>query len=498
MPLLSKSAAIAVLSASIFAHSSHAATRYVNIGLTTGADNGTSWSDAYRTVDGVSRALTAATSGDEIWVASGTYKPTALTTRTIGITLRTGIGVYGGFAGTETARDQRNFASNITTLSGDLAGNDPVVTDNSYHVVIGTGVTATGILDGFTITAGNANGATASDQDKGGGLIFLSGTASIRNCRIVNNRVTFGGGGTYIRTASPTFADCTWQSNNGGSFGGAIDMFNGCSPTFTRCSFISNTAVRAGGVEVFGNCFPTFVNCLFRNNVGGAQGGGALFCASTSTATLRNCTLVRNTTTGTGSGVLNNASSTALFNSIVYFNTGAGGTTANQLTSGSTATYSCVQGGFTGTGNISAAPQFVADATGDMHLLPTSPCIDAAANANAGAGNTLDLDRLPRFVDAPSVPDTGVGTPPIIDMGAYEFQPPAIACDGIDFNNDTSLFDPVDIDAFLSVYSEGPCIPAGATCNDIDFNNDTSVFDPCDIASLLLVYSEGPCTLCGQ
>jgi hypothetical protein len=91
-----------------------------------------------------------------------------------------------------------------------------------------------------------------------------------------------------------------------------------------------------------------------------------------------------------------------------------------------------------------------------------------------------------------------VGTPPIIDMGAYEFQPPAIACDGIDFNNDTSLFDPVDIDAFLSVYSEGPCIPGEATCNDIDFNNDTSVFDPCDIASLLLVYSEGPCTLCGQ
>ncbi|MFO0856912.1 MAG: S8 family serine peptidase [Phycisphaerales bacterium] len=71
-------------------------------------------------------------------------------------------------------------------------------------------------------------------------------------------------------------------------------------------------------------------------------------------------------------------------------------------------------------------------------------------------------------------------------------------CDGIDFNNDTSLFDPQDIDAFLSVYGEGPCIPNTATCNDIDFNNDTSVFDPCDIDSFLTVFAEGPCTPCGQ
>jgi hypothetical protein len=74
----------------------------------------------------------------------------------------------------------------------------------------------------------------------------------------------------------------------------------------------------------------------------------------------------------------------------------------------------------------------------------------------------------------------------------------ADCCDSIDFNNDTSLFDPTDIDAFLSVFSEGPCIPATATCNDINFNNDDSLFDPCDIDSFMLVFSEGPCTLCGQ
>ncbi len=71
------------------------------------------------------------------------------------------------------------------------------------------------------------------------------------------------------------------------------------------------------------------------------------------------------------------------------------------------------------------------------------------------------------------------------------------ACDPIDFNNDGGFFDPQDIEAFLSVFSEGPCIPETATCGDIDFNNDGALFDPCDIDAFLLVFSEGPCTACG-
>jgi hypothetical protein len=72
-----------------------------------------------------------------------------------------------------------------------------------------------------------------------------------------------------------------------------------------------------------------------------------------------------------------------------------------------------------------------------------------------------------------------------------------VCCDSLDFNNDGSSFDPQDIEALLSVFSEGPCIPGNATCNDIDFNNDGSLFDPCDINSYLTLYAEGPCTLCG-
>ncbi|GEM_PF-1032454 len=74
---------------------------------------------------------------------------------------------------------------------------------------------------------------------------------------------------------------------------------------------------------------------------------------------------------------------------------------------------------------------------------------------------------------------------------------PPLVCNDIDMNNDGSSFDPQDIDAFLSVFSEGPCIPDTNICDNIDFNNDGSIFDPCDIDSFLVQFSEGPCTLCG-
>jgi hypothetical protein len=77
----------------------------------------------------------------------------------------------------------------------------------------------------------------------------------------------------------------------------------------------------------------------------------------------------------------------------------------------------------------------------------------------------------------------------------YQECPP---CDPVDFNNDGALLDPQDVDAFMSIYSEGPCVPSTAPCNDVDFNNDGALFDPCDVDSFLLVFSEGPCTLCGE
>ena len=110
----------------------HAAVTYVDADAA-GANDGSSWAKAYGDLQ---NALAAATSGDEVWVAEGAYKPTSGTDRTISFQLVEGVALYGGFAGTEGARDQRDWAAHKTILSGDI-GNPGDSSDNSYHVVVG-------------------------------------------------------------------------------------------------------------------------------------------------------------------------------------------------------------------------------------------------------------------------------------------------------------------------------------------------------------------------
>ncbi len=133
-----------------------------------GANNGTSWMNAYTDLQS---ALSVASVGDEIWVAKGTYKPTTGVDRTVSFTLKNGVTIYGGFAGTETLNTQRNPSTNVAILSGDIGvGSDNG--DNSYHVVLGGGTINTAVLDGFTITRGNANGVWP--YDSGGGMFNSS------------------------------------------------------------------------------------------------------------------------------------------------------------------------------------------------------------------------------------------------------------------------------------------------------------------------------------
>ena len=89
------------------------------------------WATAYTDLQA---ALAAAASGDEIWVAAGTYQPTATADRTISFAMKNGVAVYGGFDGTETTRSERDPVANVTILSGDI-GTPGVSNDNSYHVV---------------------------------------------------------------------------------------------------------------------------------------------------------------------------------------------------------------------------------------------------------------------------------------------------------------------------------------------------------------------------
>jgi hypothetical protein len=240
-----------------------AAIRYVNADLASGANDGTSWENAYRGPQALKVAMDAAVNGDEVWTAKGTYKASP-NVRTVSHVLKNGVKVYGGFAGGERALDERDPVANLTQISGDLAGNDTAVAtthnENSHHLVT-SAVGATGLLDGFELRGGNANGAGASNFDKGGAIICLANQSpTFQSCRFIDNRCTFGGGAGYLLQSSPKFLDCSFELNLGGSFGGAFDSANSTQPVFERCRFVGNKAARAGALEFFGGSQPKVTN----------------------------------------------------------------------------------------------------------------------------------------------------------------------------------------------------------------------------------------------
>ncbi|MFN0135640.1 MAG: right-handed parallel beta-helix repeat-containing protein [Phycisphaerae bacterium] len=236
-------------------------------GAATGADNGTNWDDAYTDL---ADALCRAANGvgvQELWVAAGTYQPTSRGERIDSFILPPGLAIYGGFAGDELLRDERDPAANLTILTGDRAGDDsaipfdPLTTppatwnENAAHVVRcvrGTGWT----LDGFTITRGFANLTDGGAEDaKGGGLWLIGSDGTIRNCRVFENATNASGGGAHVGRYTP---------------GLASDV------AFESCVFERNRAAQYGGGMRYGDGIGTLNDCLFTTNIAGLGGGGAL------------------------------------------------------------------------------------------------------------------------------------------------------------------------------------------------------------------------------
>ncbi len=271
--------------------------------------NGTSWSTA--SGDLVS-ALELASSGDEVWVAAGTYRPHTVS-RDVYFSLKDGVGLYGGFAGTESLLSQRDPVANVTTLSGG---------DLSYHVVYaGAGVTASAVLDGFTITGGNAAGPTLEVQDVGGGMLNKNSSPTVSNCNFRDNRARNNGGAMFNYEASPTVTNCVFSDNLASNYhGGAIYNLKG-APTVTGCVFSSNLAkVNGGGmysdqsdVTVTGCTFsenrtisgcgggmhnednsPTVADCTFSENIANNSYGGGMFCGNNSSPAVNNCSFSSN------------------------------------------------------------------------------------------------------------------------------------------------------------------------------------------------------------
>jgi len=170
-----------------------------------------------------------------------------------------GVRIYGGFAGAETVRSHRNFVGNRTILSGEISDvEDP--NDNCYHVVSAAGA-ATTVLDGFTITAGAANG-SGNDQN-GAGIFNCDASCTVANCLFTDNYADAGGAIYNGNSAAPAITACTFDDNRAED--GAAIYNNAATPAITGSAFTNNQAFSDG--TVYNNGSGVILkNCVFAHN----------------------------------------------------------------------------------------------------------------------------------------------------------------------------------------------------------------------------------------
>ncbi|WP_013320730.1 beta strand repeat-containing protein [Gloeothece verrucosa] len=306
-----------------------------------GSNNGSSWTNAFSDLQA---ALNAAQAGDEIWVTAGTYKPTSGSNRSATFALKDHVAIYGGFSGIESDLSQRDFQKNVTILSGEIGNIVNTTADNSYHVVTGTGVTNTAILDGFTITAGNANG--SGDNANGAGLWSSSGSPTLKNLIFDNNNAVGNGGGLYNGGgSSPIVFNVTFSNNKAANGGGAFNESS--TSSFTKVTFSNNSATNYGA-GIYNNSSAIILNegTFSQNtstNYGGAiyntssnaiitntsfsenksNYGGAIFNLSSS-PTLINTSFILNKAGDEGGAIYNNGSNAQITNSVFSRNDAKG------------------------------------------------------------------------------------------------------------------------------------------------------------------------------
>jgi len=261
-----------------------AANYYVDASAT-GVNNGTSWTDAYITIqDAVDTAWAAG--GGEVWVAAGTY--TSLSNPVV--TMMPGVHIYGGFAGGETSRGQRDWETNETIIDG----------ENARRCVVGAN---SATLDGFTLWHGH------SSYNHGGGMYNNAVSPTVANCMFLANSVEEGdGGGMYNSNASPAVTNCTFQDNTvtgvEGLYGGGMCNVSSSSPTVSGCTFVGNSMTGGYGGGI-GNkdSSPTITGCTFQDNTTDQYGGG-MACYG-GTADVEKCMFSGNTAEYYGGGLVN-------------------------------------------------------------------------------------------------------------------------------------------------------------------------------------------------
>jgi len=405
--------------------------------------NGQTWSTAF---DSVQDALDVAVSHDQVWVARGRYHPERLWSpgdaRSATFWIPAGVGLFGGFDGTEPTLAARAGLFAQTVLSGDVGvpGDD---SDNAYHVVLASqpamGASPFSVVDGFAIQDGNADGSVAMQQG-GGGVRSDNAWLLLSNCTLRGN-AAFQGGGLYQSLGTVRVKWCTFEAN-AALKGGAV--YTRYAALFLANSVLrGNTASKEGGgayVHSSGG-LVLFTSCELHDNA--ADLGGAVYLKAPGPNTLPTATAWVNDT------VAFNSASTA---GGAFYEEDGGATPAQTRVVGSilwsnaapvgaeiegspgVVEQCTVTGGYPGA-NLDLDPLFADGPARDLRILPRSPCVDAANNNFATSdlpdldedGNLLeplplDLGRRPRYADHPGVPNTGQGNGPLMDMGAHEVQ----------------------------------------------------------------------------
>lgn len=269
---------------------------YVKAGAT---GNGSSWANASGNLSGI---LNQAKANDEIWVANGTYLPVTCTACTLAdrersFTIAPGLKIYGSFNGTETSLTQRVLGDK-TILSGDI-NNDGTPASNALTVVFFQSLCDVNtVLDGFTISGGNADlpGDPFGVYASGGG-VFMDGkltglfcSPTLANCTIANNAALSYGGGVFALAGfggktNPVFNNCIFKNNTAGKQGGAFCAFTntaiGGDIKLDHCTWLNNTSTENGGaLEIFANEQPntrvTLLNNIFNGNQSLRGEGGAI------------------------------------------------------------------------------------------------------------------------------------------------------------------------------------------------------------------------------
>jgi len=400
----------------------HPPTIYLVDAAATGEKNGFCWSDAFVELQS---ALAEAESGDQIWMAAGSYLPdydlntgSHTSDRHASFRLQNDLVIRGGYAGCGAADpDERDIQKYDTILSGDLMGNDAEGIrpqnllghssrgDNCYTVVFAVNTSRSAILDGVTIYGGQSN-VLGSDSPlrSGGGIYMDASNPTLRNCRFLSNAARWSGGGilNHHHDGMPWIEGCVFESNYSGWCGGGM-CDNYSSPILRDCRFERNFADIGGGFYGLGGRYDQ-QECIYSGNTATLAGGGlfvyeygedtklshCIFIGNRAsragavgmdsehdgTLTLLNCTIAENQAEEYIGGIYYPGAT--MRNCIFWGNSDPSGhSEAAQIGSGgSDINYCCVQGwtgGFGGTGNIGTDPGFVEAGYWNPNETPGNP-----------------------------------------------------------------------------------------------------------------------------